>query len=114
MLPIVAGFVDDADGACCVDVASCSNARSPNRDDAGTMHRTLLHGHTNILTRVLTHAGGFNLRLANLIGIGTPRGLEGRLATVMATHCAGRTCSRGNNHACGHAEQREGRHARGR
>ena len=43
--------------------------------------------HTNILKRLLIHAGGFNLGLVmrHLIGIGTPRGLQGRVAAVLAT-----------------------------
>ena len=55
--------------------------------DTGGMRRTHLRGHTNILKRVLIHAGGFNLGLVmrHLIGIGTPRGLQGRVATVIAT-----------------------------
>jgi transposase len=55
--------------------------------DTGGMRRTHLRGHTNILKRVLIHAGGFNLGLVmrHLIGLGTPRGLQGRLGTVIAT-----------------------------
>jgi transposase len=55
--------------------------------DTGGMRRTHLRGHTNILKRLLIHAGGFNLGLVmrHLIGVGTPRGLQGRLAAVMAT-----------------------------
>ena len=51
------------------------------------MRRTHLRGHTNILKRLLIHAGGFNLGLVmrHLIGIGTPRGLQGRVAVVLAT-----------------------------
>ena len=51
------------------------------------MPRTHLRGHTNILKRLLIHAGGFNLGLVmrHLIGIGTPRGLQGRVAAVLAT-----------------------------
>ena len=43
--------------------------------DTGGMRRTHLRGHTNILKRLLIHAGGFNLGLVmrHLIGIGTPR-----------------------------------------
>jgi transposase len=54
--------------------------------DTGAMRRTHLRGHTNILKRVLIHAGGFNLGLVmrHLIGLGTPRGLQGRLAGVLA------------------------------
>jgi transposase len=55
--------------------------------DTGGMRRTHLRGHTNILKRLLIHAGGFNLGLVmrHLLGIGTPRGLQGRLAAVLAT-----------------------------
>jgi transposase len=55
--------------------------------DTGGMRRTHLRGHTNILKRVLIHASGFNLGLVmrQLIGRGTPRGLQGRLAVVIAT-----------------------------
>src|SRR3970282_1148316 len=51
------------------------------------MRRKHLRGHTNILKRVLIHAGGFNLGLVmrHLIGIGTPRGLQGRVAAVLTT-----------------------------
>src|SRR5712691_8385897 len=55
--------------------------------DTGGMRRTHLRGHTNILKRLLIHAGGFNLGLVmrHLIGVGTPRGLQGRPAVVIAT-----------------------------
>ena len=55
--------------------------------DTGGMRRTHLRGHTNILKRLLIHAGGFNLGLVmrHLIGIGTPRGLQDRPATVITT-----------------------------
>ena len=51
------------------------------------MRRTHLRGHTNILKRLLIHAGGFNLALImrQLIGLGTPRGLQGRLSALIAT-----------------------------
>ena len=54
--------------------------------DTGGMRRTHLRGHSNILKRLLIHAGGFNLGLVmrHLIGVGTPRGLQGRLAAAMA------------------------------
>jgi transposase len=54
--------------------------------DTGGMRRTHLRGHTNILKRLLIHAGGFNLGLVmrHLIGVGTPRGLQGHPATVFA------------------------------
>ena len=57
------------------------------------MRRTHLRGHDNILTRLLVHTGGFNLGLLMraLVGVGTPRGLQGRLAAVMAVFVAPRT-----------------------
>jgi transposase len=57
--------------------------------NTGGMRRTHLRGHTNILKRLLIHAGGFNLGLImrHLIGVGTPRGLQGRLAAIIATVC---------------------------
>jgi len=55
--------------------------------DTGGMRRTHLRTHTNILKRLLIHAGGFNLGLVmrHLIGIGTPRGLQGRVAALIVT-----------------------------
>jgi transposase len=55
--------------------------------DTGGMRRTHLRGHQNILKRLLIHAGGFNLGLLirSILGVGTPRGLQGRLAAVLAT-----------------------------
>jgi transposase len=54
--------------------------------ETGGMRRTHLRGHTNILKRLLVHIGGFNLGLLmrTLIGAGTPRGLQGRLAALIA------------------------------
>ena len=54
--------------------------------DTGGMRRTHLRGHTNILKRLLIHASGFNLGLImrTVTGIGTPRGLQGRVAAVIA------------------------------
>ena len=55
--------------------------------DTGGMRRTHLRGHTNILKRLVIHAGGFNLGLImrHLIGIGTPRGLQGRVGALVGT-----------------------------
>src|SRR3989442_15488246 len=55
--------------------------------ETGGMRRTHLRGHTNILKRLLIHAGAFNLALImrDLIGVGTPRGLQGRLAVMLGT-----------------------------
>ena len=54
--------------------------------ETGGMRRTHLRGHANILKRVLVHVGGFNLGLVmrSLVGVGTPRSLQGHLATVVA------------------------------
>jgi transposase len=54
--------------------------------DTGGMRRTHLRGHGNILKRLLVHVAAYNLGLwmRTLTGIGTPRGLQGRLAAVGA------------------------------
>jgi transposase len=54
--------------------------------ESGGMRRVHLRGHTNILKRILVHVSGFNLGLLmrRLIGVGTPRGLQGRLAVLIA------------------------------
>jgi transposase len=54
--------------------------------DTGGMRRTHLRGHTNILKRLLIHAGAFNLGLVMRkgLGVGTPRGLQDRGAAVIA------------------------------
>ena len=54
--------------------------------ETGRMRRTHLRGHANILKRLFVHIGAFNLGLLmrTLIGLGTPRGLQGRLAAVVA------------------------------
>ena len=53
--------------------------------ETGGLRRTHLRGHANILKRLLVHVGGFNLGLLmrRLIGVGTPRGLQGRLRTMI-------------------------------
>ena len=54
--------------------------------ETGRMRRTHLRGHANILKRLFIHIGGFNLGLLmrTLIGIGTPRGLQGHLTAAVA------------------------------
>jgi transposase len=54
--------------------------------DTGGMRRTHLRGTTNILKRVLIHTSGFNLGLLmrHWIGVGTPRGLQGRVTVAIA------------------------------
>jgi transposase len=53
--------------------------------ETGGMRRTHLRGTTNILKRVLIHTSGFNLGLVmrRLLGVGTPRGFQGRLAALI-------------------------------
>ena len=52
----------------------------------GRMRRTHLRGHGNILKRLLVQVAAANLGLwmRTLTGIGTPRGLQGRFAAVLA------------------------------
>ena len=54
--------------------------------ETGGMRRVHLRGHTNIRKRLLIHTAGFNLGLLmqQLIGVGTPRGLQGRRIAVVA------------------------------
>jgi transposase len=54
--------------------------------ETGGLRRAHVRGHENVLKRLLVHAGGFNLGLLMrmLFGIGTPRGLQGRLAAIGA------------------------------
>jgi transposase len=63
--------------------------------ETGGMRRTHLRGHVNILKRLLVHSGGFNLGLLmrRLIGVGTPRGLQGRLTTIMSLTTALIACA---------------------
>lgn len=53
--------------------------------ETGRMRRTHLRGRPNILKRLLIHASAFNLGrlLRQLIGVGTPRGLQGRAGFVL-------------------------------
>lgn len=54
--------------------------------DTGGMRRTHLRQHRNILKRLLVHASACNLGLwmRTVTGVGTPRGLQGRLAAAWA------------------------------
>jgi transposase len=54
--------------------------------ETGGMRRVHLRGHTNILKRLLIHPGGFNLGLLmrHLIGVGTPRSLQGRFVVALS------------------------------
>jgi transposase len=54
--------------------------------ETGGLRRAHARGHENVLKRLLVHAGAFNLGLwmRTLFGVGTPRGLQGRLAALGA------------------------------
>jgi transposase len=54
--------------------------------ETGRMRRTHLRGHTNILKRLLLHSGAFNLALLlrTWLGVGTPRGLQGRARALLS------------------------------
>ena len=83
--------------------------------ETGGMRRTHLRGHTNILKRLLIHAGGFNLGrlLRHLFGIGTPRGLQGRsgrvLRVLLGLYRALRPVLLAHKHARAHAAPRSAR-----
>jgi transposase len=53
--------------------------------ETGRMRRVHLRGHDNILKRLLLHAGALNLGLLmrQLIGVGTPRSLQGRAIALL-------------------------------
>ena len=53
--------------------------------ETGRMRRVHLRGHENILKRVLVHVGASNLGLLmrHLVGIGTPRGLQGHAIALL-------------------------------
>jgi transposase len=55
--------------------------------ETGGMRRAHLRGQSNILKRYLVHVAGFNLSLVMraILGFGTPRGLQGRLAELCAS-----------------------------
>jgi transposase len=53
--------------------------------ETGRMRRVYLRGHTNIRKRALLHTAALNLGLLmrTLFGVGTPRSLQGRAATLL-------------------------------
>ena len=57
--------------------------------ETGGMRRTHLRFRYNIVKRMLIHVAGFNLGLLmrNVFGVGTPRGLQGRLAALIGNAC---------------------------
>jgi transposase len=54
--------------------------------ETGGLRRMHVRGHVNVLKRLVVQAGACNLGLwmRTLIGVGTPRGLQGRLPAAMA------------------------------
>ena len=58
--------------------------------ETGRMRRVHLRGHENILKRVLLQAGACNLGLLmrRLVGVGTPRSLQGRALALIGCLCA--------------------------
>ena len=56
--------------------------------ETGGMRRLHLRQRDNILKRLLVHVSGFNLSLVlrNLLGIGTPRGMQGLFASLIWLH----------------------------
>ena len=54
--------------------------------ETGGMRRVHLRGRENILKRYLVHVAGFNLSLVmrQIFGVGTPRGLQGRVGALVA------------------------------
>jgi transposase len=53
--------------------------------ESGAMRRVHLRGRANILKRYLVHIAAFNLSLVmrTILGVGTPRGLQGRLDAIL-------------------------------
>ena len=89
--PQVKNTVTSQERRCCTSsVRCCTSARGLRGErlerpfahlyETGGLRRVYLRGHANILKRVLIHAGGLNLGLLmrHLIGVGTPRSLQGR------------------------------------
>ena len=76
--------------ACCGCVGSAWSGPSRISTRPAGCAAWYLRGHPNILKRLLIHTGGFNLGLLmrQLIGVGTPRGLQGRLSAVVAVFLA--------------------------
>ena len=54
--------------------------------ETGGLRRTHVRGHENVLKRLFVHAGAFNLGLwmRTLVGVGTPRSLQGRVVALGA------------------------------
>ena len=79
-MPTGAGFAACGAVACCGVEENCWSGRLPTVCETGGMRRVHLRGHPNIRKRLLVHVAGCNLGLLmrHLIGVGTPRSLQGR------------------------------------
>ena len=85
-MPIAGASAARVGWLCSGGGANISNGRTHNLYETGGLRRTHVRGHANILKRLLIQTSAFNLGLLmrTLIGVGTPRGLQGRLAAVWA------------------------------
>ena len=65
----------------------CCGAPVRHLDRTGALRGTHLRGRTNIVERLLVHSRALNLGLPlrRLLGVGTPRALQGRGAAILAT-----------------------------
>ena len=79
-MPTGGGFAARAAGGYCGDAVNDSKRPNAHLYATGRLRRVHLRGHGNILKRVLLQACGLNLGLLmrQLMGVGTPRGLQGR------------------------------------
>jgi hypothetical protein len=80
----VDGFAAREANGCSGSAANGWNGRFAHLYETGRMRRVYLRGHTNILKRVLLHTAALNLGLLTrtLCGVGTPRSLQGRVASL--------------------------------
>ena len=85
-MAIVGASAATAASGCCDAAANASNAALPMSTTPAACGARICAARTNILKRVLVHASGFNLGLVmrRLLGVGTPRGFQGRLAALIA------------------------------
>ena len=84
-MPIAGASAARVGWLCSGGGANISNGRTHISTKPGGLRRTHVRGHANILKRLLIQqAPQLGLLMRTLIGVGTPRGLQGRLAAVWA------------------------------
>ena len=85
-MPIAGASAARVGWLCSGGGANISNGPNAHLYETGGLRPTHVRGHANILKRLLIQTSAFNLGLLmrTLIGVGTPRGLQGRLAAVWA------------------------------